>query len=205
MNIEVVNKDGKKVSEISLKDGVLDGRVNKDLFYETVKMQRASRRGGNASTKVRSEVSGSGQKPWRQKGSGRARSGEKRSPVWRHGGTVFGPHPRSYAYKMPKSAVKAALRSALTHRLAEGKLKVVDSFGINEPKTKLAAEAFRKLNLTNALVVFDAADKNVMLAGRNLKNFKMLAASAVNVYDILRYKELAITKAAFEKIEAMIG
>ncbi|MBI5598508.1 MAG: 50S ribosomal protein L4 [Deltaproteobacteria bacterium] len=198
MTIDVLNKDGKKVSEIDLKEGLFDGRVNTALFYDIVKMQMASRRKGSASTKTRGEVSGAGRKLWRQKGTGRARVGSIRSPLWRHGGTVFGPRPRDYSYTMPKSAVTNGLKSALRHKINEGKLRVFDSFGISEPKTALVADAMKKAGLSNALIVIDGEDKNLRLAARNLKDFKLLSAGALNVYDILRYDELVMTKAAFE-------
>ncbi|MBI5562568.1 MAG: 50S ribosomal protein L4 [Deltaproteobacteria bacterium] len=199
MKVDILNIDGGKVTELPLLAS-LEGEPNGDLFYEVVKMQRANRRSGTACTKTKGEVSGGGLKPWKQKGTGRARSGSNRSPVWRHGGTVFGPRPRDYSYKVPKKAVREALFSALRLRLQEGKLKVYDAIELKEPKTK-AAEAFlRKAGLDNGLIVIGAGNRNLELAVRNLKDFKVLKAAGLNVYDILDYDNLVMTRAALEKI-----
>lgn len=203
MIVEILSKDGKKVSELNLDDNVY-GAVNEPLFYEVVKMQLANRRAGTASTKTRADVSGGGVKPWKQKGTGRARSGSNRSPVWRHGGTVFGPHPRDYSYKLPKKVMKEAVKSALTLRLKEGTLKIFDAIELNEPKTRQALEIFKNSKLENALVVISGENKNLKLAARNLKDFKVIDANGINVYDILNYDNLVMTKGAFEKVEAMV-
>lgn len=204
MVLEINDKDGKKVSELELADEVFSGKVNEALFYETVKAQLAGRRSGTASTKIRSEVSGGGAKPWRQKGTGRARAGSNRSPLWRHGGTIFGPRPRDYSYKLPKKAMKNALLSALRLKLKEGRVKVFDSLELPEPKTKAALEVLQKAGLKSALVVLDEGAKNFKLAARNLRDFKTLDAEGLNVYDILNYDDLVITKAAFDKVEARV-
>lgn len=203
MIVEVLDKSGKKVSQLELDDNVY-GTVKEHLFYEVVKMQLANRRSGTASTKTRAEVSGGGVKPWKQKGTGRARSGSNRSPVWRHGGTVFGPHPRDYSYKVPKKVMKEAVKSALALRIKEGKLFVYDSIDLSEPKTKAALEVLKNSNLSNALIVIDGQNRNLELAVRNLKDYKVLQAGGMNVYDVLDFDNLVMTRSAFEKVEAMI-
>lgn len=204
MNIEVLNREGKKTSEMSLDKDVFEGPVNENLFYETVKMQLANRRKGTASTKTRAFVSGGGVKPWKQKGTGRARSGSIRSPIWRHGGTVFGPHPRDYSYSLPKRVRKDAVKSALRLKLRDGKLKIFETLDLAEPRTRKALELFKPLNLESALVVIDGENRNLELAVRNIKGFKILKAAGINPYDLLNYDSLVITKGALEKVEAMI-
>lgn len=201
---EVLNKEGVKVSEQKLNEAVFGTEVKEHLFYEVVKMQLANRRSGTASTKTKGEVSGGGVKPWKQKGTGRARSGSIRSPLWRHGGTVFGPHPRDYSYSVPKRVKKDALRSAMNLREQDGGLKIIESLDIAEPKTKLALALFSKANLSNGLVVVDSESANMRLATRNLKEFKLIDVRGLNVYDILNYDNLIITKSALEKVEAMV-
>ena len=204
MNIEVLDRNGSKVSEIALKDEIFGGEVKEHLFYEVVKMQRANKRAGTASTKTKGNVSGGGIKPWKQKGTGRARSGSTRSPIWRHGGTVFGPHPRDYSYKIPKKVMKDALRNALALRLQEGKLKVIDAIELSEPRTKAALELLKRHNLENALIVIESENRNLELAVRNLKDFQVQRTGGLNVYDILNYDSLVMTRSALEKVEAMV-
>lgn len=203
MQIDVIDKNGTKVSQMDLNES-LYGEVKEHLFYEVVKMQLANRRSGTASTKTKGEVSGGGIKPWKQKGTGRARSGSIRSPLWRHGGTVFGPHPRDYSYKVPKKVMKEALKSALALRLKDGALKIYDTLEIDAPKTKSALEILKKAGLDNALIVIEGKNRNLELAVRNLKDFKVIAAGGLNVYDILNYDNLVITKGALEKVEASV-
>lgn len=199
MNVDVLNTEGSKVSVFALNSS-LDGEPNGELFYEVVKMQMANRRSGTACTKTKGLVSGGGAKPWKQKGTGRARSGSNRSPVWRHGGTVFGPRPRDYSYKVPKRVLREAVLSALKLRLAEGKIKVYDSIVFKEPKTKAATAFFKKAGIDNGLIVIESANRNLELAARNLKDFKVLKSAGLNVYDILNYDNLVITRAALEQI-----
>ena len=199
--IDVLNIEGTKKGELTIDEKVFDGVVNEALFYEVVKMQLASRRSGTASTKTRAEVSGSGRKPWRQKGTGRARAGSIRSPLWRHGGVVFGPKPRDYSYRVPKKVVKGGLKSAIQYKINEGKLRVFDSLTVDEPKTKKAVKLFAKLGIKDALIVVDGDDRNLRLAVRNLKDFKYLELKALNVYDILCYDELVTTEDTLKKIE----
>jgi large subunit ribosomal protein L4 len=208
MELDVLNTDGSKVSQVEVNEEVFDGSVKETLFQEVVKMQLASRRSGTASTKTRSEVRGGGAKPWRQKGTGRARAGTRSSPIWRHGGTVFGPKPRDYSYRVPKKVVRAALKSAIQYKLNEGKLKIFETIELEEPKTSLAVEVFGKAGLENALLVIDGENdgknRNLELATRNLKDYKVLEVAGINVYDVLRYNELVMTRGAFEKIESMV-
>ncbi|MDP2688931.1 MAG: 50S ribosomal protein L4 [Deltaproteobacteria bacterium] len=204
MMIEVLDKNGSKVSQIELNEAVYGGPVKEHLFYEVVKMQMANRRAGTASTKTKGEVSGGGVKPWKQKGTGRARSGSNRSPLWRHGGTVFGPTPRDYSYKVPKKVMKAALKSALALKLKDGNIKVYETLDLEAPRTKMAIELLNKANLASALIVIDGANRNLQLAVRNLKDFKVIEAGGLNVYDILDYDGLVITRSALEKVEAMV-
>ncbi len=203
MKIDVLDKNGTKVSQMDLNES-LYGEVKEHLFYEVVKMQLANRRSGTASTKTKGEVSGGGIKPWKQKGTGRARSGSIRSPLWRHGGTVFGPHPRDYSYKVPKKVMREALKSALALRLKDGGLKIYDALDLDAPKTKSALEILKKAGLNNALIVIEGKNRNLELAVRNLKDFKVIAAGGLNVYDILNYDNLVITKGALEKVEASV-
>ncbi|WKZ33708.1 MAG: 50S ribosomal protein L4 [Thermodesulfobacteriota bacterium] len=204
MNVEVLDTNGSKVSEVALSEEVFSGEVKEHLFYEVVKMQLANRRSGTASTKTKGEVSGGGIKPWKQKGTGRARSGSNRSPVWRHGGTVFGPHPRDYSYKLPKKVMKEALKNALRLRLKEGRLKVLSSIDLAEPKTKSALDLLQKHGLQNALIVIDGPNRNLELAVRNLKDFQVQLSGGLNVYDILSYDNLVMTRGALEKVEALV-
>ena len=204
MDMDVLNKEGARVAGLSLDDSIYSGDVREHLFYEVVKMQLAGRRRGTACTKTRGEVSGGGVKPWKQKGTGRARSGSTRSPLWRHGGTVFGPKPRDYSYSVPKKVRRDALKSAIRLRVREGALRIVDSLDLDEPKTKKALEVLKALNLESALIVTEGENRNMDLAVRNLKDFKTVRPVGVNVFDVLRYKGLVMTQGALEKVEAMI-
>jgi large subunit ribosomal protein L4 len=204
MNIDILGKDGKKVSSIELDKDVFEGEVKQHLFYEVVKMQLANRRSGTACTKTRAEVSGGGAKPWKQKGSGRARTGTNRSPLWRHGGVVFGPRPRDYSYLVPKKVRKEALKNALRLKAREGLLRVFDEIELAGPRTKEVLGLIKDANLTKALIVAEAENKFLRLAVRNLKGFKFLAVGGINVYDILNHNELVMTRGAFEKVEALV-
>ena len=213
MKLDILKTDGAKAGTLDVNVDIFDGTVKETLFHEVVNMQLANRRAGTASTKTRSEVKGSGAKPWRQKGTGRARAGRKSSPIWRSGGVVFGPRPRDYSYKVPKKVAKAALRSAIQLRLNEGMVKVLDAIKIDEPKTKYVLEVFLKMGCVGALLVIDgseggadAAEKaKLTLATRNLQNYNIIDVAGLNVYDVLRHKELLITKGAYGKLETMVG
>jgi len=201
MQIDIVNTIGVKVSKVELKDEVFDAPQKDHLFYEVTKMQLANRRAGTASTKNRSDVRGGGAKPFKQKGTGRARQGTSRSPINRGGGVVFGPKPRDYSYKVPKKVVKGALSSALSLKTREGKLKVVDNLDFSAPKTKVALEFLSKIGATKALLVTADANRNVELAMRNIKGCKSLRANGLNVYDVLKYDHIVISSKALSGIE----
>lgn len=198
--VDILNTENKKVGALAL-DEVFTGPVKENLFYETVKMQLANRRSGTASTKTRAYVSGGGVKPWKQKGTGRARAGSIRSPLWRHGGTVFGPHPRDYSYSVPRKVWRGALISGLALKVKDGRLKVLDNISLTEPKTKGIMTILKKINSNKGLIVIDGANPTLGLAARNLKDFKLLDVNAINVFDLLKYDDLIITKLAMEKLE----
>jgi len=204
MDIDVLDRKGARVSGLNLDDAVFGGDVREHLFYEVVKNQLANRRRGTACTKTRGEISGGGVKPWKQKGTGRARSGSTRSPLWRHGGTVFGPKPRDYSYSVPKKVRREALKSAIRLKIREGMLRVVDSLDMDEPKTKKALAFLKALDLTSALIVTAGENRNMELAVRNLKGCKTVRSVGLNVFDVLNYKGLVMTGEALQKIEAMI-
>src|SRR6266481_3010987 len=174
------------------------------LLHEAVRMQLAKRRSGTAATKTKGFISGGGRKPWRQKGTGRARSGSTRSPLWRHGGTIFGPQPRDYSYKMPKQAWRRALCLAVSDRALNGKLMVVESLELVEPKTKQANAALKALGLNHALVVIGEDDANFFRAARNLAAHKVLLVAGLNVYDVLYYDELLMTAKTARALEARL-
>ena len=175
------------------------------LLHEAVRMQLANRRSGTAATKTKGFISGGGRKPWRQKGTGRARSGSTRSPLWRHGGTIFGPQPRDYSYKMPKQAWRRALSLAVSDRALNGKLMVVESLELAEPKTRQANAALKALGLNHALVVIGEDDANFFRAARNLAAHKVLPLAGLNVYDVLYYDELLMTSKTARALEARLG
>jgi large subunit ribosomal protein L4 len=164
-------------------------------------MQRANRRSGNACTKTRGEVSGGGAKPWRQKGTGRARAGSRTSPVWRGGGTVFGPKPRDYSYSMPKKVRKLALKMAMSARNQEGNLVVVDSFNLSEIKTKAFVGIMKNFQFDNCLIVTSDIDDKILLSARNAIGYKVLPVAGLNVYDILKHSKLMLIQSSLTKIE----
>lgn len=175
------------------------------LLHDAVRMQLANRRSGTASTKTRGLISGGGRKPWRQKGTGRARAGSTRSPIWRHGGTIFGPQPRDYSYQIPKKAWRRALCLALSARARDGKVFVVQSLALAEPKTKLAKAALERLGVKHALVVLGEGDEQFQRAARNLASHKVLLVAGLNVYDVLNYDELVMTEATARAIEKRLA
>ncbi len=204
MVLDVINKNGEKVSQIDLKDGLFGIQQKDHLFYEVIKMQLASRRSGSASTKTRDEVRGGGAKPFKQKGTGRARQGSIRSPLNRHGGVVFGPKPRDYSYNMPKKAIKSAISSAFSVKIRDGKLKILDSLELPEPKTKVIADILKRIDSNKAVIITEGPNRNIELAVRNLKGFKSLRVEGLNLFDLLKYDDLVVTKAAMERIEEKI-
>jgi large subunit ribosomal protein L4 len=190
------------VTNLVLHPEVFGVQVNEHLLYEAVKQYRANARSGTHATKNRALVSGSGKKPWRQKGTGRARVGSTRTPLWRHGGTVFGPQPRDYSYAMPKKARASALRSALSQRVKEGAMKVVDHFDLAEPKTRDLIAILGKLEVAGKTLLVDhrPAD-NLVLSGRNIPGLKVVDPTQVNVYDVLDCRNLLVTQEALTKLE----
>jgi large subunit ribosomal protein L4 len=203
--VAIVDVDNRKISEHTLRPEVFGVAVNDHLLYEAVRQYRASGRRGTHMTKNRALVSGSGRKPWRQKGTGRARVGEIRNPLWRHGGTVFGPQPRDYSYSIPKKARAAALRSALTRRFHDGGLRVVDRFGIDQPKTKVLKGLLDRLGVEGkTLLVEHQPDDALLLSGRNIPGLKVVDPSQVNVYDVLDCPNLLVSQEALDKLEEQL-
>ena len=207
VKLPVVSQTRVVVGEVDVPAALVAGPVREHLLYEMVRSQRAGRRAGTVATKTKGFVSGGGKKPWRQKGTGRARAGSIRSPLWAGGGTIFGPQPRDYTYRLPKSARRAALRSALASRHAAGTLTVVDALTLPEPKTKRMLECLRGLGLAEAgvLVVLGAPDERVERAARNLPRVKVLQVAGLNVYDVLGHSHLLVTRAALEQLVARLG
>jgi large subunit ribosomal protein L4 len=205
--VDVVNLSNEKVGEVELSDAVFGVEVNQALLWESVRHYRASLRRGTAKTKVRWEVSGSGKKLWRQKGTGRARMGSIRSPLWRHGGTVHGPVPRSYAYRLPKKMLLGALRSALTAKLRDGQLKVVNEFSLADHKTKTVLSAFKALEAAGSkvLVVDNSDSRNLQLGARNLPGVKVVATREVTTYDLLGHDRVLVSEAAAKKLSEALA
>ena len=200
-NVSVYNIEGKEVGSIELNDAVFGVEINEHLVHMAVVNQLANNRQGTQSAKTRSEVSGGGRKPWRQKGTGHARQGSTRAPQWTHGGVVFAPVPRDYSFKLNKKEKRAALKSALTSRVNESKFVVVDELKLDEIKTKKFAEVMNNLKVSKALVVLEGENKNVVLSGRNIPTVKVSATNEINTYDVLKYDTLVVTKAAVEKLQ----
>ena len=204
--VAVYNMAGAQVGEIELSDSVFGIEPNEAVVHQVVKAQLANRRVGTASTKTRGMVRGGGKKPWRQKGTGRARAGSRRSPLWRGGGTVFGPHPRDYSIKLPKKVRRLALKSVLSDKVNNGEIVVLEALSFEEPKTKRIIEVLNALNVFGkALVVTADGDINVTKSARNIPGVKPLRADFINVYDLLAYDKLVITKDAVAKVEEVYG
>lgn len=200
-NVSVFDMQGKEVGKIELNDAVFGVEVNENLVHMAVVAQLANLRQGTQKAKTRSEVSGGGRKPWRQKGTGHARQGSIRAPQWKGGGVVFAPVPRDYSLSMNKKEKRAALRSALTSRVAEGKLIVLDELKLDAVKTKKFAEMLNALKLEKALVVLDANDKNAILSARNIPDVKTTQVGTLNTYDVMKYSNVIVTKQAVANIE----
>ena len=203
-NINVVNLGGEKVGEFALEDAVFTGEVNESLLWEAVKHYRAAMRQGTAATKNRKMVSGAGKKLWKQKGTGRARVGSIRTPLWRGGGTVHGPQPRSYEYAFPRKKLLGALRSALQSKLSDGKLTLVDSFETAEPKTKHFRKALNTLEARKTALLVETSrrlDEKLYLGSRNLKGVELVLSSEVHPYDLLRYEHAVFSREAFQALQ----
>ena len=200
-NVSVYNIEGKEVGKIDLSDAVFGVEVNEHLVHMAVVSQLANNRQGTQKAKTRSEVSGGGRKPWRQKGTGHARQGSTRAPQWTGGGVVFAPVPRDYSFKMNKREKRAALKSALTSRVEENKFIVIDEINFEEAKTKNFANILKNLDVSKALVVLEDDNKNAELSARNIADVKTAKTNTINVYDILTYNTVITTKAVVAKIE----
>ncbi|HJR75918.1 MAG TPA: 50S ribosomal protein L4 [Nitrospiraceae bacterium] len=200
--IDVVNAERQKVGSVALPQEVFGCKPHPTLVHEAVVMQRACERQGTASTLRRGEVSGSGKKPWKQKHTGRARSGSVRSPVWRHGGSVFGPKPRSYAVDIPRKKYRAALQSALSAKVAEGSVVILSDLALDRPKTKSVAKMLTQLGVVgSALLVVGAGRTDVLQAARNLSKVKVVHPEQLNVYDIIRVRTLVIPERELERVK----
>ena len=200
-NVKVYNMSGAEVGTIDLNDDIFGIDVSEHAMHMAVVQYLANKRQGTQSAKTRAEVSGGGKKPWRQKGTGRARQGSIRSPQWTGGGVVFAPKPRDYSFKLNKKFKRLALKSALTTKAAEEKIIVLDELSLTEVKTKEMAKVLANINAGKALVVMDGSNTNVMLSARNIPDVKTTAVNTINVYDILKYNTLVLTKDAVAKIE----
>jgi large subunit ribosomal protein L4 len=206
MQIDVVNAENQKIGSVDLSDEVFGGRVKTDLIHESVVRANAAERRGTHATKTRAAVSGSGKKPWRQKGTGRARVGEIRNPLWRKGGTVFGPQPRSYEYQLPKKVEKGALRAALTQKLRDGEVTVIDALSVADIKTKAAAELLQRLGIEGkALLVDVKPEDKLSLSVRNIEGVRILASNRVSARDVVNSRRLVMTRAAIEKLQEALG
>lgn len=199
--VSVLNMQGNEVGTMDLNDAIFGVEVNEHLVHMAVVQQLANNRQGTQSAKTRSEVSGGGRKPWRQKGTGHARQGSIRAPQWKGGGVVFAPKPRDYSFKMNKKEKRLALFSSLTSKVNDKKLIVLDNFNLDEVKTKKFVKVMDNLKVTKALVVLEGDNKNVVLSGRNIPTVKVLPINGINTYDIMKYETLVCTKAAIEKLQ----
>jgi len=206
-SVDVINQNGDKVDSIELDDSVFNAEIKESLVQRVVVWQLAKRRRGTASTKTRSDCRGGGKKPWRQKGTGRARAGTNRSPVWTGGGTVFGPHPRSYAFSLPKKVRKAALKSVLSSKLKADQLTVVDRIDLEEPKTRLFANTVKAMGLEDGKTLFITPEKNELLlrSSRNIYGVLVMPTEGLNVYDLLRFERVVLFRDAVPRIHERLS
>jgi len=202
--VDVQNQTGEKISQTDLNNAIFNINVKSSVMHEVVTMQLANRRSGSAAVKHRSDVRGSGRKLFRQKGTGRARRGNIKSPLLRGGGVVFGPDPKSYSYKIPKKVKRIALKMALSAKFQENNLVVIDQFELEQIKTKEFLKVVNALNIKNALIITDKKNKNLELSSRNIPNIKVLCIKGLNVYDILKYKKLILLKSSIKDIEGRL-
>jgi large subunit ribosomal protein L4 len=206
MTVDVVNQQNEKIGSLDLRDEVFGGRVKVDLIHESVVRANAAERRGTHATKSRGMVSGTGKKPWRQKGTGRAQVGEARNPLWRKGGTVFGPQPRSYEYQLPRKVEKGALRAALTQKIRDGAVTVVDALSVAEIKTKAAAEMLRQLGVEGkALLVDVKPEDKLALSVRNLEGVRLVPSNRVSARDVISARRIVLTRPAIEKLQEALG
>jgi len=199
--VDIFDIHRQKISEMEVDDRLLNEPEKPHLIYEIVRMQLAGRRSGTASTKERSFVSGGGRKPWKQKGTGRARAGSTRSPLWRGGGTVFGPHPRDYSFRPPRKVRQAALRSVLSAKYRENKLLVLDRLEIAEAKTKSFLAVLKTLGISNALIVIDGPNEVLEKSALNIPGIQLARCEGLNVHDLLRYENIVFLRSSLEKVE----
>ncbi len=199
--LQVYNANKEKVRELNVSDDVFGVEPREGILYEVVKWQQAKKRSGNACTKTRAEVSGGGRKPWRQKGTGRARVGSTRNPVWRHGGVAHGPKPRDYSYTLPKKVRRLGLRMALSSKAMSDKLLVIEDYGISEIKTKKMQELLNRFGVNSAVLVADTDSREVRLSARNIPHISVLPETALNVYDLLKYDFLLIPESDITSLE----
>jgi large subunit ribosomal protein L4 len=205
-SVDIIDLSNKKVGTLDLADAVFGAPVNEALLYEAVRHYLAVKRRGTASTKTRHEVAGAGKKLWKQKGTGRARMGSIRSPLWRHGGTVHGPQPHSYAYKLPRKMQLGALRSALSAKLRDGELRVVSEFSISDVKTKAMRETLDHMEAKRTVLMVDNTEnRNLELSSRNLQGVKLVSSRDVNVYDLLGHEQVLLSQAAAEKLSEALA
>jgi large subunit ribosomal protein L4 len=206
MTVDVVNSQNEKVGSLDLRDEVFGGRVKVDLIHESVVRANAAERRGTHATKSRGMVSGTGKKPWRQKGTGRAQVGEARNPLWRKGGTVFGPQPRSYDYQLPRKVEKGALRAALSQKLQDGAVTVVDALSVGEIKTKAAVAMLRQLGVEGkALLVDVKPEDKLSLSVRNIEGVRVVPSNRVSARDVIGSRRVVLTRAALEKLQEALG
>jgi large subunit ribosomal protein L4 len=211
MTVDVVNQQNEKIGSVDVSDELFGGRIKTDLIHESVVRANAAERRGTHATKNRAAVSGSGKKPWRQKGTGRARVGEIRNPLWRKGGTVFGPQPRSYDYQLPRKVEKGALRAALAVKLKDGAVTVVDALSVGEIKTKAAAEMLKRLGVADGkkaskvLLVDVKPEEKLSLSMRNIDGVRVLASNRISARDVMNTRRVVLTRAALEKLQEALG
>ncbi|MBW2684084.1 MAG: 50S ribosomal protein L4 [Deltaproteobacteria bacterium] len=203
--VKVVNTKNESVGEIELSDELFNRKVKEYILHDVVRMQRAGRRAGNASTKTRIEVSGGGAKPWRQKGTGRARAGTRNSPIWRGGGVAFGPKPRDYSFKLNRKVKKQAIAMAMSARLQEGNLIILDDFTMDRIKTKEFVGIMDVLDADNALIIADNSNDQLNKSSRNVNGYKVLPVDGLNVYDILLHKKLILVQPVIESLEKRLA
>lgn len=203
--VKVVNTKNESVGEVELNDSVFNREVKEYILHEVVRMQRAAKRSGSACTKTRVEVRGGGRKPWRQKGTGRARAGTRNSPLWRGGGVTFGPKPRDYSFKVNKKVKKQAVAMALSARLQEGNLIVLNDFALDKVKTKDFVGVMDVLEVGNGLIVSNQVDDNLVKSSRNVQGYKILSSDGLNVYDILLHKKVVLVKPVIEDLEKRLA
>ncbi len=199
--VNMVNTQNESVGEIVLNDDIFNREVKEYILHEVVRMQRAARRSGNACTKTRVEVRGGGRKPWRQKGTGRARAGTKNSPLWRGGGVTFGPKPRDYSFKLNRKVKQQAVAMALSARFQEGNLVVLSDFQMDQIKTKDFVNVMDALNIENGIIVTDTMSDNLSKSSRNVHGYKVMPSEGLNVYDILLHKKVILVQSAIENLE----